>query len=640
MKEYDEAGNLKTITSPDEETITYEYDANNRLTKKLYPDNTTVTYTYDELGQRTSMTDPTGITIYTYDNLNRLKTITRNGSTIVYSYDEASNITGITYPDGLQLTYTYNQLELPETISEGENITTINYDQAARPEKEILPNEVNIDYSFDECGRLTKLEHKLKEKVLAKSDYTYDENGNRITFTDEKDIAINYDYDLLNQLKEMDALNTEIEKYEYDAVGNRETEAGSIDNVKDNEYTYDFENKLIRTENEKDTINYTYDGDGTLIKKTITGSVNETYEYLYDYTAGLPRLLVEKKSDGTTYNYLYAGGRLYGRKSNNGTVYYHQDGLGSTVAITNSTGAVLNEYTYDVFGEPHIIKETVENSILFTGEPYDQSGLVYLRARYYDPTTGRFISKDTYKGEIADPSSQNGYSYCGNNPVNAVDPSGKDARIITDKNAVGGLGHTSVIVQDKNGDWFYYYWGNENAVLEKVTDLSALENLNNLNTWLKSDKGARYYYGGEYTDATYIKGDFSESYQYFKELVQAYDNAGGGSNKTYGLMFNCADTSRHGIAKGVLSDGTKIPDYDKSFSDKLIDFVDSDSGGRIPNIKKLDYINSFFNTAYSSSDYNKELSNQVSYFQANAKSWNPILRWKANKAIKKLDKLQ
>jgi len=135
-------------------------------------------------------------------------------------------------------------------------------------------------------------------------------------------------------------------------------------------------------------------------------------------------LLVEKKSDGTTYNYLYAGGRLYARKSNNGTVYYHQDGLGSTVAITNSTGAVLNEYTYDVFGEPHIIKETVENSILFTGEPYDQSGLVYLRARYYDPTTGRFISKDTYKGEITDPSSQNSYAYCGNNPVNAVDPSG------------------------------------------------------------------------------------------------------------------------------------------------------------------------------------------------------------------------
>ncbi|MDD2402322.1 MAG: RHS repeat-associated core domain-containing protein, partial [Clostridia bacterium] len=322
--------------------------------------------------------------------------------------------------------YTYNQLELPETISEGENITTINYDQAARPEKEILPNEVNIDYSFDECGRLTKLEHKLKEKVLAKSDYTYDENGNRITFTDEKEIAIKYNYDFLNQLKEMDAPNTEIEKYEYDAVGNRETEAGSIDNVKDNEYTYDFENKLIRTENEKDTINYTYDGDGTLIKKTITGSVNETYEYLYDYTAGLPRLLVEKKSDGTTYNYLYAGGRLYARKSNDGTVYYHQDGLGSTIAITNSTGAVINEYTYDVFGEPHIIKETVENSILFTGEPYDQSGLVYLRARYYDPTTGRFISKDTYKGEIADPSSQNSYAYCGNNPVNAVDPSGND----------------------------------------------------------------------------------------------------------------------------------------------------------------------------------------------------------------------
>ncbi|MDD4049033.1 MAG: DUF4329 domain-containing protein, partial [Clostridia bacterium] len=371
-------------------------------------------------------------------------------------------------------------------------ITTINYDQAARPEKEILPNEVNIDYSFDECGRLTKLEHKLKDTVLAKSDYTYDENGNRITFTDEKDIAIKYNYDFLNQLKEMDAPNTEIEKYEYDAVGNRETEAGSIDNVKDNEYTYDFENKLIRTENEKDTINYTYDGDGTLIKKTITGSVNETYEYLYDYTAGLPRLLVEKKSDGTTYNYLYAGGRLYARKSNNGTVYYHQDGLGSTVAITDTNGNILNEYTYDVFGEPHIVKETVENSILFTGEPYDQSGLVYLRARYYDPTTGRFISKDTYKGEITDPSSQNSYAYCGNNPVNAVDPSGRKAGDIFDSEdeAAIDFGNTyakdsadndwewfAYIVEDNNGKYTYtqvqhsnsgeYIWGLEKYEYQK-----------------------------------------------------------------------------------------------------------------------------------------------------------------------------
>jgi RHS repeat-associated protein len=219
----------------------------------------------------------------------------------------------------------------------------------------------------------------------------------------------------------------------------------SIDNAKANEYLYDFEDRLIQTQNDNETITYTYDGDGTLIKKTITtGATTETYEYLYDYTAGLPRLLVEKKNDGTTYDYLYAGGRLYGRKGPEGTVYYHQDGLGSTIAITDASGNILNKYDYAPFGEPQIIQETVENSLLFTGEPYDQSELLYLRARYYDPKTGRFVSKDKYKGEVTDPSSQNSYAYCGNNPVNYVDPSGNYIQLpITYITALGTSPDTS-----------------------------------------------------------------------------------------------------------------------------------------------------------------------------------------------------
>ncbi|WP_148137817.1 RHS repeat-associated core domain-containing protein [Candidatus Formimonas warabiya] len=75
-----------------------------------------------------------------------------------------------------------------------------------------------------------------------------------------------------------------------------------------------------------------------------------------------------------------------------GTFYYHQDGLGSILVITDEAGDVKNKYKYDAFGNPTVIRETVENSILFTGELYDQSGFIYLRARYYDPAAGRFIT--------------------------------------------------------------------------------------------------------------------------------------------------------------------------------------------------------------------------------------------------------
>ncbi|KJR46896.1 Rhs family protein [Desulfosporosinus sp. I2] len=131
---------------------------------------------------------------------------------------------------------------------------------------------------------------------------------------------------------------------------------------------------------------------------------------------------MEKKGNDS-YNYIYAS-RLYARKGNQGTVYYHQDGLGSTLIITDSVGAVKNKYQYDAFGNPTIIAQTLENSLLFTGELHDQSGFIYLRARYYDPAAGRFITQDTVSGKLDNPLSQNLYTYCGNNPVNYTDPSG------------------------------------------------------------------------------------------------------------------------------------------------------------------------------------------------------------------------
>jgi RHS repeat-associated protein len=425
-KAYDPAGNLSAVTTADGQTITYQYDDMNRLSQKKYPDNTTVTYTYNELGQRTSMTDPAGTTIYAYDNLNRLQTVTRNGTAITYAYDVVGNITDIIYPNNQHLTYTYNELNLPETVSDGTKTQSVRYDIAARTDQETMPNGVTVDYEFDECGRLTLLKNKLNENIIAQFAYTYDKNGNRVSCTNKDGQVTAYAYDELNQLAEIQTGN-KIYQYDYDAVGNRTNNEETMrkGDVRIGGYLYDYEDRLIKTESDNGSISYTYDGDSTLVKKTVTnGTESMIYEYFYDYTAGLPRLLVEKRSDGTNYNYLYFGGKLYGRTGAGGTVYYHHDGLGSVVAITDENGNILNEYTYEAFGEPIIIKETVENSIMFTGEPYDQSGFVYLRARYYDPTVGRFVSSDKYKGEIAEPSSQNGYSYCGNNPVNYVDPSG------------------------------------------------------------------------------------------------------------------------------------------------------------------------------------------------------------------------
>ena len=93
------------------------------------------------------------------------------------------------------------------------------------------------------------------------------------------------------------------------------------------------------------------------------------------------------------------------------------DRLGSVRAITDASGAVTATYRTDEFGLPTATTGTTSQPFGFTGEPRDATGLLYLRARYYDPSLGRFISRDTWSGSLAAPQSLNRYVYVGNNPT-------------------------------------------------------------------------------------------------------------------------------------------------------------------------------------------------------------------------------
>jgi RHS repeat-associated protein len=106
--------------------------------------------------------------------------------------------------------------------------------------------------------------------------------------------------------------------------------------------------------------------------------------------------------------------------------YYHYDALGSTRNLSGDTGAVLASYTYGAFGNLRLMKGSSDNTLKFTGEQTDdETGLIYLRARYYDPEVGRFVTKDPFPGFDNDVQSINRYVYVQNNPANLDDPSGK-----------------------------------------------------------------------------------------------------------------------------------------------------------------------------------------------------------------------
>ncbi len=161
---------------------------------------------------------------------------------------------------------------------------------------------------------------------------------------------------------------------------------------------------------------YTYDADGLRAAKISGGT---TQRFTWDAAEGLPQLL----TDGA-YSYVYgAGGAPVEEVDANGNVtYFHQDQLGSTRLLTDSTGNVTATFTYDAYGSLTASTGPATTPLLYTGQYRDtESGFYYLRARYYDPTTAQFLTQDPRVSQTGAP-----YNYTSGNPLNRTDPTGQD----------------------------------------------------------------------------------------------------------------------------------------------------------------------------------------------------------------------
>jgi RHS repeat-associated protein len=150
------------------------------------------------------------------------------------------------------------------------------------------------------------------------------------------------------------------------------------------------------------------------MSKTVSGT---TTPFTWNVAEGLPLLLV----DGTT-NYIYGpDGLPLAQITAAGAVsYYHHDQLGSTRAVTNSAGTVVATYTYDPYGKLTATTGSITNPFRYAGQYTDtETGYQYLRARYYDPGTGSFLTRDPLEVQTRE-----AYGYVGGNPLNRVDPTG------------------------------------------------------------------------------------------------------------------------------------------------------------------------------------------------------------------------
>ena len=239
----------------------------------------------------------------------------------------------------------------------------------------------------------------------------------------ENGSATEYVYNALNQL-----VSDSETSYEYDLNGNLVRVIGSAQSAL---YEYNAENKLVRATVQNGSLvieeSYTYDYQGNRTSKTTRTSDGNTefVKYLNDTNSDLTNVLCELDENGTVKCAYTLGADLICQERDGKTYTYLYDGHGSVVGLANESGVVTDSYVYDAFGNLIDSTGTTANNYRYCGEQFDETtGLYYLRARYMDTSTGRFISQDSYAGSISDPVSLHKYLYANSNPVTYSDPSG------------------------------------------------------------------------------------------------------------------------------------------------------------------------------------------------------------------------
>ncbi|MGG0825236.1 type IV secretion protein Rhs, partial [Paenibacillus turicensis] len=237
-------------------------------------------------------------------------------------------------------------------------------------------------------------------------------------------------------------------------------------------------------------------------------------------------------------------------------------------------------------------------------------------------------SKDTYEGTVTNPLSLNLYSYVRNNPLTHVDPSGHDAIMITNPDLAFGFGHTSIVIENNDGKWYYFYWGDKNVQLTQV-NTSYLTDLDKFNKWgndttLKTSKGGSVGLAGfsesGYTNSTYVKGDFSASYNEAKKLANSHSI--NGTNKDYSLTTNnCYIVSLGLLGKGILYNGVSASRFTTSVDLKAGSMIPDRTFGTIagsitPNVGAIALKEVFYNNSFTSNEYTKQLNEKKSFYQA------------------------
>jgi RHS repeat-associated protein len=270
-----------------------------------------------------------------------------------------------------------------------------------------------ITWGYDGLYRLTGETISGSASANGAISYTYDSVGNRLSRTSTVPgiAATTSTYDA----------NDRVSGESFDANGDQLTREGKTQG-------WDSQDRLVSTSGGAGaSVHVYYDGDGNRVAVDVGGSL---VSYLVDdqNPTGYSQVVEERVSGAVSRAYVFGRKALSKRDLNAGAwvqSYYEQDGHGSVVLLTDSSGTTTDSYEYDAFGVVLRRTGSTPNTILYSGEWWDDAqGLQYLRARWYDSANGRFVSADAWEGGENDPLSLHRYQYGVGNPISNIDPSG------------------------------------------------------------------------------------------------------------------------------------------------------------------------------------------------------------------------
>ncbi len=429
---------------------TYEYDAAGRRTKRTLENNTFTVYDYDNADQLTNIwhrqtsggvTNTVSQYQYGYDDAgNRTNMVGMSGSLVrseSYNYDAMDQLTGVTYKTGgvtnRTVSYQYdaagNRTNLVEKIGNATNTTSYaaNSDNqltsaSATRQGLTVTGVVDPGESSNKWYNSTAASRGVSAGV-SQTNGTFSIPGvpvtggaNALTVT-VTDVSGN----IATQVVSV-TVATNATALAYDGNGNQTNDAVWS-------YSYDRENRLVSATSASLAVNYSYDSLGRLIERRTSGATTTTNRLYY---AGWQLVAEYNGADTLQRKYVYGPGIDEPIRMTTGSTnyYYHADGLGSVAQISDATGALVEQYTYDVYGTSTIYSgsgvvtnsSAIGNRLMFTARDHDpDTGWYNYRRRYYNPSTGRFVQPDPigmFGGDV------NLYRYCLNSCPNFTDPDG------------------------------------------------------------------------------------------------------------------------------------------------------------------------------------------------------------------------